>query len=233
VILAAFSFTLSIGGLVGLLAFLLIKALQDPRRDIARIFVRCVLIISIAIVLIYVLLPDLYVQRVIMSMDVITSAISTQNPDLLLRFGTTRGDIWQAALKSITVSPLMGHGPGNGSFEIIRHSLLHSADYNMSAHNMFLAVGADLGLIGLALFCLLLASAIWSVRPLSDSRTYGLPLQRTGETIFVALVVYVVQGLALDIHNLKLLWVLMGMAIAYRRLNVLQNQEMTKTRIPK
>ena len=49
--------------------------------------------------------------------------------------------------------------------------------------------------------------------PLTDSM-----LEQTGRAIFVALVAYIVQGMALDIQNLKLLWILLGMAAVYGRL---------------
>ena len=37
--------------------------------------------------------------------------------------------------------------------------------------------------------------------------------------IFIALMGYAAQGMALEIHNLKLLWILMGLAIASRQLS--------------
>jgi hypothetical protein len=44
-------------------------------------------------------------------------------------------------------------------------------------------------------------------------------LQRTREALFIALIGFTIQGMALEVHNMKLLWVLLGMAIAYRELS--------------
>ena len=45
-------------------------------------------------------------------------------------------------------------------------------------------------------------------------------LHRNGRALFIALLAYSVQGLAIDIHSQKLLWVLLGMAIACRHLSL-------------
>jgi hypothetical protein len=43
-------------------------------------------------------------------------------------------------------------------------------------------------------------------------------LHRTREALFIALIGFAVQGMALEVHNMKLLWILLGMAIASREL---------------
>lgn len=215
-ILVAFSLTLSIGGLVGLLALAFITAIRHSDRNVVQAVFRVILTLVIIAVVFYTLLPDFYVQRTLMKLSVITVAVSTQDSELVLQSASGRGDTWQAALGSIANSPLLGHGPGNASYENIKHSVLYGTAPMFGAHNMFLSVGADLGLIGLALFSVLLVSAILAVRQPSIADT---KLWHTGNSLFLALVIYSVQSLALDIHNHKLLWLLLGMAIAYRRLN--------------
>ncbi len=85
---------------------------------------------------------------------------------------------------------------------------------------MFLAVAGDLGLIGLALFVALFISALKAVRPPPNPPEVKSVLQRDRQAIYIALIGYAAQGMALEIHNLKLLWILMGMAIAYRQMSV-------------
>lgn len=226
-ILAAFTLTLSTGGLLGLSTILLIKAVLDPKRNKLRMVFRVTLMVAIAVMMFNMLLPDLYGQRVLMKLDGITAAVSTQDSELLGQSTSGRADTWQAALSSIVVSPLLGHGAGNASFEIARHSVMFGDMSTVGAHNMFLSEGADLGLIGLVLFSVLLVSAILAVRPSLDSATLSLPMHSIGEALFVALLAYTVQGMALDIHNLKLLWILLGMAIAYRRISLFGKVKVT------
>ena len=79
-------------------------------------------------------------------------------------------------------------------------------------------MGAELGLIGMALFGALLLSSLVQVSPMGRTPLTDSMLEQTGRAIFVALVAYIVQGMALDIQNLKLLWILLGMAAVYGRL---------------
>jgi len=164
----------------------------------------------------------------------------TLDVNLLLSAGTNRGDTWQAAIKSILSSPLLGHGPGNSTFVNVQYSLIRgNIVYGVSggmlgSHNMFLSVGSDLGLVGLALFAGLLISALIMTSRSWRMQTENTFLQRTGRALFIALVAYTVQGQALDIHNLKVLWILLGMAIAYKRQQTSEiislNVEMVKDR---
>lgn len=59
---------------------------------------------------------------------------------------------WQTARALIGEDPLLGVGPGG--FEIL-------SPYGIGAHNLFLTLALDLGLIGLALFMLLLTRGLW------------------------------------------------------------------------
>jgi hypothetical protein len=73
--------------------------------------------------------------------------------------------------------------------------------------------------MGLFFFLGLLFVAILAVRPFGTKTTEKASLQPSGDAIFTALLVCIVQGMALDLHTQKLLWVLVGMALVYRRLS--------------
>jgi putative inorganic carbon (hco3(-)) transporter len=217
-ILMALTFTFSTGGLLGLSIILLLKAIGVTRRNILLAILRISFLVVIALWASSVILPDLYLARVLAKLTDSWDAIRTLNPDLLLIAGSHRGDTWQAAAHVIMDSPVFGHSPGNGRYAAVGYSFFYGTQETLGAHNMFLTVAEDLGIVGLGFFVALLVSAIYAVRPLTYLRTGDSVLRRNGEALFIALIAFSVQGLAIDIHSQKLLWVLMGMAIACRQL---------------
>jgi O-antigen ligase len=218
-ILAAFVWTFSMGGLLGLAVMLLIKMLTVPRRHRLFLVARNSLLGIIALSAFVYFTPELFVQRVVVLFESNVAALRAFDRASLLTIGTLRGDAWWAALQAIAAAPLLGHGPGNGMYAIASYSLLRSAII-LSPHNMFLAVAGDLGLIGLAFFVALCVAALSAVRSRSDAPVVEPGLHRTREALFIALTGFAVQGMALEVHNMKLLWILLGMAIVYRELSI-------------
>lgn len=223
-IVAAFVWTFSMGGLLGLSVMLLIKMLMAPQRHRLFIITRNGLLGLIALSAFITFAPDLFVQRVVILFESNVGAFITFDQASLLTVGTLRGDTWWAALKAIAAAPLLGYGPGNGMYATASYSILRSAII-LSPHNMFLALAGDLGLIGLAFFVALFVSAWQAVRPRSAARVVEPGLRRTREALFIALIGYAVQGMALEVHNMKLLWILLGMAIVCRELSTRSTAE--------
>ena len=114
------------------------------------------------------------------------------------------------------IAPLFGVGPGNASIMNPANSVMHFTYMYLSPHNFILSIADDLGLLGLAFFIGLICSAFFSVRP-SGNRKIEMSYLDLGNALLIALVACSIQGLALDIQNQKLLWVLIGMALAYKR----------------
>lgn len=216
-LLGALVFTLSVGGMIGLFAILLTKEIIEARRGTLSKLLRLTYVAALALLLFPTFVPDLYVQRIALQFDMLLNALRTQDEHLLLRLATDRGDTWWATLNTIVSAPWLGHGPGNTAYINARYTILYSGVTMRAAHNSLLSVSGDLGLIGLVCFVGLLVSAIaitgraWRA-PIGDPA-----VQRLGKALFVALISYMVQGLALDIHMLKLFWVLLALAIAYGR----------------
>jgi O-antigen ligase len=218
-IIAAFVWTFSMGGLLGLSVMLLIKMLMAPQQHRLFIITRNSLLGIIALLAFITLAPDLFVQRVVILFESTVEALVTFDQASLLTVGTLRGDAWWAALRAIAAAPLLGYGPGNGMYATASHSLLRSGII-LSPHNMFLAVAGDLGLIGLAFFVALCVAALRAVRSQPNAPAVEPALHRTREALFIALIGFAVQGMALEVHNMKLLWILLGMAIVYRELSI-------------
>ena len=215
VILAAFVWTFSMGGLLGLSVMLLAAMLMTPRRHRLFRIARNSLFGVIALAALISSAPATFVQRVVVMFESNVSALSAFDQASLLTLGTNRGDTWWAALQAIAAAPWLGYGPGNAVYANASYSVLRLRSRNwVSPHNMLLAVAGDLGLVGLALFVALFIAALQAVRARPDAPAVEPGLQRDRQAIFIALIGYTVQSMALEIHNLKLLWVLLGMAIA-------------------
>lgn len=217
-ILVAFTFTFSVGGVMGLATIVLVKLIRASRRSILLTVVKSSLFLIIAAWALSVILPDLYLQRTLIKVDGTLEAVRTQDPYLLLEMMSGRGDIWQATVNAILDSPLFGHGPGNAGYANVKYSFLFGHREAISPHNMILTVTSDLGLIGFLFFAGLLISALLAARQRKLLGSNDVVLRRNGEAIFMALAVYIVQGMAIDIHAQKHLWVLLGMAIVYGQL---------------
>lgn len=89
-----------------------------------------------------------------------------ENTDLVM--GPNRFDYYAAALHYFFLSPLIGHGVR--AFSLLHQGFEHPG---VHAHNIFLEILADSGVIGLAAFLLLLLVAI---RPLTLTRLRGDPM---------------------------------------------------------
>lgn len=217
-IIAALLFTFSLGGIIGLVTIFLAKEMIDVRRDVWYKVFRIVFVCVLVGVVLYATLPDTYKQRFVAQFNVLWEGIHKLDEEQLLWVATGRGDTWMATVRAIAESPWVGHGPGNALAANAQYSQLRYGTL-LAPHNLFLSVGSELGLVGLALFILLLISLLLKVSSSWRAQPADSILQRTGRAVFIALVSYLVQGLALDIQNLKLLWILLGMAAVYNRLN--------------
>jgi O-antigen ligase len=124
---------------------------------------------------------------------------------------------WQGALKVIASHPILGAGAGNYGEAALDYSTTvqaHSAkkaaeegDIAGVAHNMFLGVASQLGLVGLILFLGILFFAFktaWVIARRSD----------LGTGIFLALTVVMIAGMTLTWENNKIVYILFGSVLA-------------------
>jgi O-antigen ligase len=124
-----------------------------------------------------------------------------------------RWSIWQGALKLIALHPILGVGAGNFAKFAMEHSATvaaHSANKAQVAgvaHNMFLGVASEFGLVGLILFLTVIFfafKAAWRI-----ARGSGL-----GTGIFLGLIVFLIAGMTLTWETQKLVYVLFGSLLA-------------------
>lgn len=151
-----------------------------------------------------------------------------------------RFDRWRIALDMMTDNPVLGVGVGNygvlyrayGGTELLGNE---SGDAHNVTHNMYLEVGAEMGMLGLLVFLALLGIALWMALHLvaSDRAASGGVLHdgsasetRSDRTlarllsagVSTALVTLCVAGLFLTEQYFAPLWIVIGLISGLRRL---------------
>jgi O-antigen ligase len=155
-------------------------------------------------------------------------ALAEKDP---IYWGTNRGLTWYTGVQAIRQKPWLGHGPGSegvtqASLPYVPLDMLKrmvdSGQMTFVPHNIFLSVGAELGIPGLVVYLALLAAVIipmWRVvrrpgAPLEDTKT----LYYIGQAMLIAILALLAQGLALSVHLDKYLWLLLGAGVAFTRI---------------
>jgi O-antigen ligase len=202
---AAFFGTFSRGGIIAFLVAILTGCVYGGRWR--RVFVA--LAIGVALV----------------GAVVLHDTTSTAAQRLTSTDTSGRSDIWTVGLRMVRAHPIVGIGSGN--YTIAEpHYLLTSAgtvkNVNLIltsphvAHNIYLNVLAEMGIIGLALFLSVIALSIRSaVRAVTLFRASG---DRSMEILGRALVIVIIGILAADFfvsdQYSKQLWLLLGLGPA-------------------
>jgi O-antigen ligase len=120
---------------------------------------------------------------------------------------------WEGALDVTAANPILGVGAGNYAEAALDYSesvQAHSASEGELAgvaHNMFLGVASQLGLVGLTLFLGLLFLVFKTAVPIAQKSSLG-----TG--MFLGLIVATIAGVTLTWENEKIVYVLIGSVLA-------------------
>lgn len=138
--------------------------------------------------------------------------------------GSGRFDIWFVAFRTAMEHPIMGVGGGGFApisldllryepgVELIKSHLLYTS--GVQVHNQYLGMWVELGLVGLALFVLVLFVAYrltWKAcRALGDPPFF--------DALIPMLLGFVVGVIFLSIPNNKVLWILVGFSVALDRI---------------
>jgi O-antigen ligase len=122
--------------------------------------------------------------------------------------------VWQDTIESIRNSLLLGTGPGNP----VCYVTFTNTDGTMSlltdAHNSFLSVLGERGILGAIAFIITLAIII-RPRSLFKRSNTSYPPQLVSYGLRFALAIgFVYQGMVGSFEDAKHLWVLMGLALA-------------------
>ena len=159
--LIAVTLTASRGGMVATIVALTIVPLTMTKLSPGRLAIALVvLLLSGTLAVAYV--PERIVERL--------ATTSTEVEDLSLggRFG-----IWKAGVRAFAASPAFGYGPGGW----VRGVMPWLGPNAQVAHNSFLSVLVEMGLVGLGLYLSMFAAAFLATRALpSLERQFTLVL---------------------------------------------------------
>lgn len=121
-----------------------------------------------------------------------------------------RLNVWQAGLRMVYENPVLGVGLGNFQSQ----SLLYGENPVMGAlvaHNNFLHIAGEGGVLALTLYALLIVGAFIRCAQLCSAR---IQWQRTiGRIIEASLVGYVMAGMFLSRHNFAFAYLIVGIAV--------------------
>jgi O-antigen ligase len=139
--------------------------------------------------------------------------------------GSGRSDIWKVGWRMVEDKPVIGVGSGNFNVSSIHYLLvapgaIERDEFFVStpkvAHNSYLQVLAELGIVGIALFLWIIGFAIWCA--LRAARWFGRVGDTEMEIVARAMVVALVGILAADFFITeqygKQLWLLLGLGPA-------------------
>jgi O-antigen ligase len=142
-----------------------------------------------------------------------------------------RWTLWMAGLQLILENPVMGVGAG--TYDVAEGLSHDGAGKWSTAHNSFIQIGAELGLLGLTLFIFLLYRAIRNCRMLigrarRDSRLHSHLWLANG--LEISLYGYIIAGFSLSHGYSYMLYFLLGMSVALKHLTTaLDSAELSKT----
>jgi O-antigen ligase len=145
----------------------------------------------------------------------------------------TRYELWTYAIELWRSSPIFGVGPGI-FFSLSGASIRNLQGANAVAHNMYVSLLCENGIIGLALFLAVIVGTFrnfWATRRIAsaDAKLRGLSAAWEAIALFLVL-----SGLKADFGTHKILWTSFGvsnalLALAATKVTTAQRADVTGT----
>jgi putative inorganic carbon (HCO3(-)) transporter len=205
-------YTYSRGDFLALGLVALIAIIQQPKRPLLPAFL--ILVLGL---LLYQFLPAQYTQRISTLLQVIPGASSSATLDPSLQARATTDIVgWTM----FTDNPIFGVGVGNFNIRYLEYARQLGLGQNVetqSAHNLFLQVAAERGILGFVSFAAIVyftfvalsrAKNQFSKQNLSDFANLSAAMS-------AALIGYLVAALFLHDSYIRYLWLLVGIAWSF------------------
>lgn len=211
--------THSMGGAIGLISvmilFVLLRKKITPRKKILLL----AFLIPVFLTM-YSLAPDTFKSRAQSKyFDVMDEDFTT--------WGSGRGGCWLAAINVIKENPFLGVSIGDYLSSMGQQSRqITGTSKEFVAHNSFLAIAAQSGLLALLFFILL----IYSILKRLSEKLKRFPMDQNflylGSAIYLSLITFLIQALFLDIEMNRYLYLLLAFAATFT--NIVENKYRTE-----
>ena len=164
---------------------------------------KAVLILVLFLALFVMFLPSDFVQT-------IEERASEESAEEETRYG-----LWRAGMDMFQAHPITGVGIGRFRYEIFEYAQYYLNDkyLDLGAHNMYISILAETGLVGFTLFMLMLLSALDSYW--KTIRT-GTRSEKSIAIIWmIALIILMIGGMTKHDQYEKLLWSTIGASLCF------------------
>lgn len=184
--------------LVATIGLLIIQRVGAQRR-----------IYGVLVFLIALFVTWIYADNVLSILRSILPAMQEGSDTIGLRYG-----LWRAAVRMWVDNPIFGVGIGQYTQQLPFYGkdLLPSYRLGLGAHNMYIQVLAETGIIGLILFITFLGKALYALwRAANDPQNERAVL---AQTWFIVLLIMLIGGMTKHDHFDKLVWLSAGIGLS-------------------
>jgi len=202
IILLALISTVSRGGIIGLGGMFLISILKSKRKILT------IILVGITTVLFLNMMPQALRVR-FGKTQVATTEYGIGDGDI--DSTTRRYYLSQAAWRMFLAHPLFGVGIGNYFFENRNYATVHPG----RAHNMYLEIMAELGIIGLILFLGIMFYTLKCLNKIIKSKS---TLNGYSKGFYIGLIGFLIAGIFLHAQQDRILWFFIFMSAALERI---------------
>ncbi|AEB30094.1 hypothetical protein CAR_c14330 [Carnobacterium sp. 17-4] len=119
--------------------------------------------------------------------------------------GSGRAQVWETAMHIINSAPFLGIGLGN--YIPIAEQFVHNPNV---AHNTYLQLSAEWGIVLTVLFFIYVGSALFEARPsLLESNQEN----QNRQIIRDILIIFLIASVSISLNNARIFWLVLGMSV--------------------
>ena len=192
------------GGFILFLTALLLSFLLLARGSRVRLGLQMAALVMLS----FYAVPDNYMTR----LKTIVPSVETGTDTMGLRY-----QLWGISVRMIRDHPILGVGPGNYLQQFMRYGgTLGLRRTPLVSHNSYLSVSVELGLVGGALFIIIILVSLLTFlsvrrRALASG---DLSLAHLSSSFAISLVLFAICGTKGSLEDFKYLWMLFGLSAA-------------------
>ncbi|MBN1564070.1 MAG: O-antigen ligase family protein [Anaerolineae bacterium] len=151
----------------------------------------------------FLFLPDTWIEH----LSTISSSIEDNTDTVKLR-----SELWRSALNMWADNPVAGVGIGQFKVELESYAVIELKEqyYALGAHNMYLQILAETGMVGLFFFVSILLSALLAL--FRASRSANREMRELATIWLIVFIVLLSGGITKHDHYEKLIWLCVGVA---------------------